>query len=178
MKDISELHDTLRGLVSVCSGLDENRIILANQGRSPPKGEALYATYNPVPVRAYGQPSQTVTPAGPHEAFDANLGADWQDLAVITATSMEFMLSVNFFNDGAAQAAMLLHNANFRPPVSAYLFRHALAFRYVSNPRNLSAHFQAQIQPRWQADIFLFVNQEVSSDILRAAGFTLDLLDC
>lgn len=174
MREISELHELLQGLVSICSGLDKGRIILADQGRAPPAGGTLYATYNPIPVRAYGQPSQRLEYIDALEEYDEALGEDWQDLEEITASSMEMMLSVNFFNEGAAQAAMMLHNANFRTPVSDYLFIHQLGFRYVSNPRNLSTHFQSGIQPRWQADIHLFVEHEVSSKVLRAAGFSIE----
>ncbi|TNV22831.1 hypothetical protein FH968_01955 [Buttiauxella sp. B2] len=176
MRDIRELHCLLQELVSICSGIRTERIVLADQGRAPPAGNSLYATYNPIPVRAYGQPSQWLEDIDALEAFDPALGENWKDLEEITATSMEFMISVNFYNEGASQAAMLLHNANFRSPVSDYLFLNQLGFRYVSNPRNLSTHFQAGIQPRWQADIFMFINQEVSSQVLRAAGFSLELI--
>lgn len=177
MKEISELHGVLQGLVSICSGLGTPRIVLADQGQAPPKGNVLYATYNPIPVRAYGQSGHRLEFVEPLEEYDEALGDDWQDLEEITASSIELMLSVNFFNEGASQAAMMLHNANFRTPVSDYLFTHQLGFRYVSNPRNLSAHFQSGIQPRWQADVQLFVNQEVSSKVLRAAGFSLSLTE-
>lgn len=174
MREISELHELLQGMVSICSGLDKQRIIFANQGRAPPSGGALYATYNPIPVRAYGQSSQRLEYITALEEYDETLGDDWQDLEEITASSMEMMLSVNFFNEGASQAAMMLHNANFRTPVSDYLFTHNLGFRYVSNPRNLSTHFQSGIQPRWQADVHLFIEHEVSSKVLRAAGFSIE----
>jgi hypothetical protein len=176
MKNIAELHVILQGLVSVCTGLEASRIILADQGRAPPAGNTLYATYNPIPVRAYGHPSQRLEFAPAHEEREDYLGADWQDLEEITASSMEFMISVNFFNSGARQAAMMLHNANFRSPVSDYLFLNHLGFRYVSNPRNLSTHSQAEIQQRWQADIHMFIEHEVSGDVLRAAGFSLKFI--
>ncbi|MES3577631.1 phage neck terminator protein [Enterobacter cloacae] len=174
MKEISELHGLLQGLVSICTGMAAPRIILADQGRAPPKGAGLYATYNPVPIRAYGQPSQRLEYTDAQEEYDESLGENWQDLEEITASSMEMMLSVNFFNEGASQAAMMLHNANFRSHVSDYLFLNKLGFRYVSNPRNLSTHFQSGIQPRWQADIHLFVEHEVSGKVLRAAGFSIE----
>ncbi|MBZ7262484.1 hypothetical protein FMK81_13305 [Klebsiella oxytoca] len=176
MKNISELYELLQGLVSICTGINRERIVLANQGRAPPKGNDLFATYNPVPIRAYGHPRRDLEYVAPMEEFDPSLGADWQDLEEITASSMEFMISVNFFNEGAQQAAMRLHNANFRSPVSDYLFLNKLAFRYVSNPRNLSTHYQSGIQPRWQADIFIFVEHEVGDDIPRAAGFSVEFL--
>lgn len=172
MKDLNELNTIYQGLISKCTNLTITNIILANQGRPPPD-ISLYATYNPVPIRAYGQPSVKTQLSVPQEEFDPDLGDDWQDFEVTKATAMEIMLSINFFNEGAAQAAMMLHNANFRHPVSEYLFKNKIAMRYVSNPRNLSAHYQSGIQPRWQADIHLFVEHEVSYAVLRAAGFTV-----
>lgn len=41
MKEIGELHALLQGLVSICSGLDSARIVLADQGRAPPGKHAL-----------------------------------------------------------------------------------------------------------------------------------------
>lgn len=50
METIDELHDVFRQLVSMASGVET--VILADQGRPAPAG--IYATYKPVPVRAYG----------------------------------------------------------------------------------------------------------------------------
>ncbi len=49
-------------------------------------------------------------------------------------------------------AILRLHNANFRQPVSEFLYRNDIAWRYVSACRNLTGILQAGIQPRWQAD--------------------------
>lgn len=171
MREITELYDLFQELVSTCTDIPKERIILADQGRSPPAGNQLYATYNPLPIRAYGQPGHRYEFIKPLEDFDYSLGPDWQDLEEVTASSMEFMLSVNFFNEGASQAAMMLQNANFRTHVSDFLFIQKIGFRYVSSLRNLNAYFQAGIQPRWQADVHLFIEHEVASKVLKAAGF-------
>lgn len=84
---------------------------------------------------------------------------------------MEFILSVNILNEGADTAIMRLHNANFRQPVSEFLYRNEIAWRNVSTCRNLTGILQAGIQPRWQADIHLFIEQTISYELLRAAGF-------
>ena len=68
---------------------------------------------------------------------------------------------------------MMLQNANFRLPVSQYLFQNKIARRYASTPRNLSALYQAGIQQRYQSDIQLFVEHSVSYSVLRAAGIEI-----
>ena len=112
----------------------------------------------------------TAFAVAPVEPVDPSLGEDWTDFEETVCSSIEVMLSVNFLNAGAAQAAMMLQNANFRAPVSEFLFRHNMAWRYASNPRNLTGLFQAGIQPRWQTDIQLFIEHTVSYSVLRAAG--------
>lgn len=173
MENIDDLTDVFHSLVSLASGVNTERVILADQGRAPPAGTELYVTYKPVPVRAYGQPGRKLEHIAPVEDVDESLGDDWTDLQETVASSMEFMLSVNFLNEGADMAAMMMQNANFRTPVSEYLFRNHIAWRYASSARNLTGLMQAGIQPRWQTDIHLFIEHEVSYSVLRAAGFTV-----
>ncbi|WP_219951440.1 phage neck terminator protein [Dickeya zeae] len=172
METIDELHDVFRQLVSMASGVET--VILADQGRPAPAG--IYATYKPVPVRAYGwsRKKRELIPAIADS--DPSLGA-WQDMRETAATSMDFMLSVNILNEGADTAIMRLHNANFRTPVSEFLYQNAIAWRHVSNCRNLTGFMQAGLQPRWQADILLFIEHTVSYDLLRAAGFDVNVIE-
>lgn len=118
MESINELYDVFQQLVTLTSGVET--VILADQGRDAPTG--LYATYKPIPIRAYGwsQRRRELTPA--IEESDPSLG-QWQDLRETVDTSMEFILSVNIINEGADSAIMRLHNANFRQPVSEFLYR-------------------------------------------------------
>lgn len=90
----------------------------------------------------------------PIEEVDPSLGDDWTDFNETACSALELMISVNFFNAGAAQAAMMLQNANFRLPVSQYLFQNKIA-ALCQHPRNLSALYQAGIQQRYQSDIQL-----------------------
>lgn len=171
MREIDELREPLQALVALAAGMTTQTVVLADQGRSTDEfGLSLYATYNPIPVRAYGQARFIRDVVAPVEEVDPSLGEDWTDFNETACTSIELMLSVNFFNTGAAQAAMMLQNANFRLPVSEYLFKNKLAWRYASTPRNLSALYQAGIQQRYQSDIQLFVEHRVSYSVLRAAG--------
>ncbi|WJV61001.1 hypothetical protein PCO87_13820 [Pectobacteriaceae bacterium C52] len=170
METIDELHDVLQQLVSLASGVQT--VILADQGRDAPTG--LYATYKPIPVRAYGWSQTRRELISATEDVDSELG-QWQDLSETVATSMEFMLSVNIINEGGDTAIMRLQNANFRQPVSEFLYRNEIAWRHVSTCRNLTGILQAGIQPRWQADIHLFIEQTISYELLRAAGFDIQL---
>lgn len=174
METLDELHGTLQTLVSMASGVPLGSVILANQGR--PALNGLHATFNPIPIRAYGQVRRKREYIAPIEEHDPALGSDWQDLREMACTSMEVLLSVNFYNEGAANAAMRLHNANFRAPVSEFLFRNQIAWRYVGNNRNLAGLMQASVQPRYQADIHLFIEHEVSYPVLRAAGFDIEII--
>lgn len=169
MEIISDLNPTFQQLVRLASGVET--VILADQGRTAPSG--LYATYKPVPVRAYGHSGHRMTDIAPVEVSGA--GDDWTDLQDTVFTSMEFMLSVNILNEGADTAIMRLHNANFRYPVSVYLHQNGIAWRNVSACRNLTGLLQAGLQPRWQADINLFINHTISYPVLRAAGFTVNV---
>ncbi|MGL9720096.1 phage neck terminator protein [Symbiopectobacterium sp.] len=166
MESIDDLYGVFQQLVSLTSGVET--VILADQGRDAPTG--LYATYKPIPIRAYGwsQRRRELTTATAEADPDLE---QWQDLRETVATSMEFILSVNILNEGADTAIMRLHNANFRQPVSEFLYRNEIAWRNVSTCRNLTGILQAGIQPRWQADIHLFIEQTISYELLRAAGF-------
>ncbi len=175
MQEIDELRGPLQALVAMAAGIDIKAVILADQGRSAEEfGLSLYATYNPIPVRAYGQVRYKREDVVQVEDVDPGLGDDWTDFEESACTSIELMLSVNFFNTGAAQAAMMLQNANFRQPVSEYLFNNQIAWRYASAPRNLSALYQAGIQQRYQCDIQLFVEHRVTYSVLRAAGVEIN----
>lgn len=172
MQSIDELYGVFQQLVALASGV--TTVIQADQGRIAPTG--LYATYKPIPVRAYGWPQwrRELIPATVET--DPSLGP-WQDLREIVATSMEFILSVNILNEGADTAIMQLHNANFRQPVSEFLYHNQIAWRSVSTCRNLTGIMQAGIQPRWQADIHLFIEHTASYELLRAAGFTIQFIN-
>lgn len=169
MRTIDELYTTFQELVRVASGVET--VILANQGRPEPKG--LHATYNPVPVRAVGHPRKRRADV-PAEDCDI---PGWVDFAETTITQMDFLLSVNFFNEGARDAAWRLHNANFRAPVQELLFTHGIGWRTCSEVRSLTALSQGGLQPRYQVDVRLYVEAEVTDTVLRAAGFALRIED-
>src|SRR5690625_3916014 len=169
MQGIDELHTAFQALVKVASGVEA--VILANQGRPEPKG--LYATYNPVPVRAVGHPRKARQDV-PAQNSDI---PGWTDFAETTVTQMDFLLSCNFFNAGAKDAAMRMHNANCRWPVQELLFTHGIGWRDCSEVRSLTALSQGGLQPRFQVDVRLYIEASVTDVVLRAAGFALRITD-
>jgi hypothetical protein len=195
---LDELHVALQEVVSVASGVPLSRVILADQGRGPPEPpNSLYATYNPVPVRAYGQPRKdrtlvegertalqvddtsvlAVDDSGTLLGLATGPSTDHQDLEEITVTQLELMLSVNFLNEGARDAAMKMQNANFRYPVSVLLNTNQIGWRNASEIRRLTQLTQGGLQPRYQTDLDLFVEMGITDNILRAAGFSFTVED-
>lgn len=171
MESIEEMYPALQQLVKLATGVDT--VILADQGYPAPEG--LYATYNLVPVKAYGHVRRKRVDV-PAVDVDPSLG-EWTDFEETALTSMQCMLSVNIHNEGAATAMMKLHNANFRAPIRDHLYANQIAWRYVSDARNLTGRLQAGLQPRYQADVHLYIEAAVSYTVLRAAGFTVEIRD-
>lgn len=169
MQHVDELYTAFQTLVRVASGVEQ--VILANQGRPAPPG--LHATYNPVPVRAVGHPRRQRADV---PAQDCDI-PDWTDFEETTVSQMDFLLSVNFFNEGARDAAWRMHNANFRAPVQELLFTHGIGWRTCSEVRSLTELSQGGLQPRYQVDVRLYVEAEVTDIVLRAAGFALVMHD-
>lgn len=167
---IDDLKTNISNVIRAASGV--NAMIEANQGQPPPAG--LYGTYNITPIRAYGQPRKTRTEIPAEEEGPA---VDWQDYAETTITQLLIMVSVNFFEKGSMDAAWRLHNASFRQPVRELLYSNGIAWRTVSEIRDLSELYQAEIQPRYQADVQLFVETEITDTILKAAGFSIEVID-
>lgn len=173
--DIEELYAALREIIAEASGVPIERVILEDEGRSPPSPRGLYCAYEPLPVRAYGQPrTDQKDTDGPAEETTLD---DWTDLEVTTVTQLELLLSLNFIEDGSKQAALRMHHANFREPVAAKLAAAGVAWMGASEIRDLTAVKQAGWQDRFQVDVRLIVQTGVTDTVLRAAGFSLEVRD-
>ena len=176
IETIDQLYTGLRDIIATASGVEQSAVILADQGRPAP--DTLYATYKPVPVRAVGAPRTSLALVDATEPYDeALLGADWQDFEATTITSMEMMVSCNFLNEGAANAATRLPNANFRLPVLERLRSYGIGWRRCSEVRDLTGLLQAGLQPRYQVDLDIWVESRITDNVLRAAGFSLTVED-
>jgi len=170
VETVDELYSVLAQLVRDASGYP--LAILADQGHAPPAGN--YATYKPIPVRAYGQPRRVredIPAAEPIPVFP------WTDMEETLITSMEMMVSINFFDSGAQNAALRMQQAQFRQPISDYCFANDIAWRYVSESRNLTGVEMADMQERYQVDLHLWIETQLKDTILRAAGFSLTIED-
>lgn len=170
MESVSDVIDTFQSIVQQASGVP--LAILADQGREAPSG--LYATYNPVVVRAVGHPRKSRSDSPPHEPTDLT---GWTDFDEAVVSQMDLMLSCNFFNEGARDAAWRMHNANFRYSLQSYLHENSIAWRYCGEVKNLTSVLQAGLQPRFHVDCMLYIEGEVSGAVLRAAGVSIVLTD-
>jgi len=170
IETVDEMYSVLAELVRDASGYPI--AILADQGHAPPAGN--YATYKPIPVRAYGQPRRVredIPAAEPIPVFP------WTDMQETLITSMEVMVSINFFDSGAQNAALRMQQAQFRQPISDYCFLNGIAWRYVSESRNLTGVEMADMQERYQVDLHLWIETQVTDILLAAAGFSLTIED-
>lgn len=170
VENLDDLNITVANLLRTASGY--NRMVLANQGESPPPSP--YGTYWITPVRAYGQPKRVRTDI---PAVEPVPEFEWQDMQETLITSMEMMVSVNFFDKGARQAAHNMQQAQYRAPVSDYCYLNGIGWRYVSEARNLTGIEMANMQERYQIDLHLWVETQVSDTLLRAAGFIVEVYD-
>jgi len=176
---LDDLYVDLQRIVSLASGVPLSRTILAEQGRPAPEPEdELYATYNPIPVRAVGQPRQELSLVDATEDFNETLlGADWQDFEQTVISQLELMVSINFFNDGARDSAWRMHNANHSWSVTDALWAAEIGWRYCSDVRNMTDLLQAGLQQRYQVDLNLYVETAIVDNVLRAAGFSVTIED-
>lgn len=170
IETIDELHGTLAKLVRDASGVP--LAILANQGGDRPTGR--YATYNPIPMRAYGHPRRLrsyVPAVAPVPEFE------WTDIEEITISNLELLLSLNFFNAGSASAAMRMLDCQFRQPIGEYLYRSGISIRDAGPVRELTGLESGTVQSRHQVDVHMFVELGVTDTVLRAAGMRVKIED-
>ena len=170
VESIAELKTAVSKLIQIITGV--NAVIEANQDQAPPPG--LYGTYNITPMRAYGHPRKVRvdTPAeepGPEP--------DWTDYSESTISQILINVSINFFEPGSLEAITKLHNANFRQPVREHLYQNDMAWRNAGDIRELSDKYNGQIQQRFQADVQLVVETSITDTVLKAAGFSIEVID-
>lgn len=160
---LDDLNLGVYDIVSTATGWQ--KINKANPDAPPPKGE--YGTYSIKPIRAYGQPR---TYAEDIPAIEPVPEFNWEDMRFYTITSMDVMVSLNFFGDNAQEAAMRMYNACFRPTISDKLRANEIAWRYCSESRDLTYVEQATVERRFQLDWFIYVEVEAADDVYKAAS--------
>lgn len=176
MKNIDELNPVWEQMICSLTGVAPDRVIAANQGRSMPDGTDLSASYLLTPVRAYGSPNFDYTDAPALEPIARALKYS-TDYEVAINSTMIFQLSVNLFNEGAATAAMMIPNGNFRPDIASLLRRNKVGWFHTDQPGDLSALQDASLQSRHQCDLTLYAEVVTTYTVLRAAGFEFEVSD-
>lgn len=174
MEALESLNVSLQQLLVMITGLDAGRVVLADQGRPAPKGKTLYCTYRPYPIRAYGHPSKHYTEV---PAIEESAETGWTDLEERVITSLVIMVSVNFYNEGAADAAWKMLSADRLETVTQHLFLNNLNWRKAGPVRNLTAMQRADVQPRYQLDIDMIVRGEQANQILAAGDAKVAMYD-
>lgn len=166
-----ELLPAVQRIISAASGVPLRNVILADQNRQQPQG--LYATYKVYPVRAVGMPrtQRTMIPA----IGEAPVGH--QDFRELVISDFEIMVSCNFLNEGAQDAAFRMHHGSSRIPVADELYGSGIGWRYCSDIRDLTDLAQGGLQPRYQTDLHLYVETAVVYDTEQAIGVDVVVYD-
>lgn len=172
MNTLKSMWPDFQELISLATGITKSRVILADQGQSAPSGNALWATYKPVPIRTYGFPrrNRELVPA----TYPTTI-PNWKDYNETLQYHLEVMLSVNIYNDGASDAAWRAFHADLLGDIPEFLYKKGIGWRYASDIRNLTALQQASYQERYQFDLHLFIDGDVSANILTVAAFNIKI---
>ena len=146
------------------------KVIHAGQDKSPPTG--LYGTVKVIPVKAIGhtRKERTSTPAE-----EEGPTVDWTDYAEQTITQMHVILSVNCIGSGSRDAIAKVYNADYREPVRKILTDNSITWIGSSDVRDLTGIYQAKIQQRYQVDINVVVETQITDTVLRANGYGLEI---
>ncbi|MGJ8515103.1 phage neck terminator protein [Carnimonas bestiolae] len=174
---IDDLNPAMQRIISTATEIPLERVILADQGRAPPGGLDVYATYLIVPVKAVGGVRRERKESdGPIEDVNPEI-EPWTDWEEAVISSVQINLSCNFFNRGANDAALSLMNADRRSDVYALLNQYGIGWRDVSEARKLTNIMNAGVQQRYQADVSMWIDVSTTYGVLRAHGWQIRVLD-
>jgi len=162
MLDIEELNKPIQLLIHYATGLPLNRILKGNQAESSPRD--LFCTYTAQPEGVKYAPSmnQKLVPAQ-----DCDI-PNWEDVEVEYVQAVKVRVSIQFFRDGAKDAAWKMGHSNWRNSVSEHLLRNELWWSGASTPNNLTDLEQAEFRQRYQLDVRLVVAGRIKEIILVA----------
>ncbi len=140
-----ELFDAIRPIIIRSTGVPE--CILASPGAPSPAG--LYAVV---------QPKQTVGQRGQANISRANVPFQ-NNISVDVKAQIMVNCSVNFYREGAHDAATRLLQANKRPDNSADLFRAGIGWNRAGPVNNLTALQSDSNEERAQISIYLMYEE-------------------
>jgi len=170
MFDITELNKPFQLLVHYATGLPLNRILPANQGETSPRD--LFCTYNVQPSGTQGAPrrEQFFVPAQ-----DCDI-PNWEDSEETTIQRVKVRVSLQFFRDGARDAAWKMLKCNYRNSVSEHLLRNEMQWSGTTMPNNLTDLEQVEYRQRYQMDVNLIVEGKIKDLVLMAhsIGWKID----
>ena len=136
-----QLFDAIRPIIMSVTGVPE--CILADPDAPAPQG--LYASV---------QPKQTINQRGQANIKRTNVPFA-NSVNVDVRAQIIVNCSVNFYRNGAHDAASRILQANKRPDVSEALYRAGLGWNRAGPVNNLSALQSSNIEERAQVSIFL-----------------------
>lgn len=177
MKSFEESFPAIHEFLRMASGVAGNRIILGNQGRAAPEGLDPYISYLPTPLRAYAWPEQSLKEVAPVEDYDPSLGKDWKDFEAEITTNWILNVSVTVFNRGADTIIGRLPHSYFRDDIIAHLYKNNVSVKSYSNVRNLTSIIQAGNQPRYNLDIEMWCQLDVTYNVLKASKIPFVIRD-
>lgn len=171
MYDIIELNKPFQELIHLATGYPLNRILVANQGQSSPRDP--FCTFRIMPTGTQGAPrrEQTLVPTQ-----DCNI-PNWMDTEETTIQRVKIRVSVQFFRDGAKDAAWKMHNCNWRTPIANHLLINKMQWSGATSPNNLTDLEQAEYRQRYQLDVNLIVEGKVKDLILLAHSIAWNIDD-
>ncbi|WRQ13129.1 tail completion protein [Vibrio phage vB_VpM-pA2SJ1] len=170
MLNYDELGEKCVSLVRLITGLDEQNVLIADQGISPeymPKG--LYATVKIVSDQNIGASGKG------QQADDEEINVPGVDNAVdivdITKRQVLLRVSINFYRQGARAYASSLQDASRRYIVSKFLWENKLGWQRTGAVNDLTDLQNAGYEERAQIDVYLYA-EDIIRDIIPAIYHT------
>ena len=171
MYNIEELNKPFQLLIHYATGLPLNRILVANQAKTSPND--LFCTYNIEPSGTQGAPRRERILV---KAKDCDI-PDWEDMEETTIQRVKLRVSVQFFSDGARDAAWKMQKCNFRSSVSEHLLRNEMQWSGATSPSNLTDLEQAGYRQRYQLDVNLIAEGKIKDLVLLANSISWQIDD-
>lgn len=147
-----ELYNVIAPLISLVTGIDRNKVILADQNAPAPSGQ--YITV---------EPTQSLTQRGQANVISKTSQTP-DSVDVDVRPQMISECSVNVYRGDARNQAQKLVQMNKIPTVQEALFRARVGFNRAESVNNLSALQSNEIEQRAQVSLYLMF--EFSNEIV------------
>lgn len=148
MLDTTALAKVVCRIVVAATGLPAKQVILGD-----PNGGAPAGSYCAVRLDSPAQFGQALVTQRNVPAQD---DPQYEDIIVRVATQFTLGFSLNFYRAGAMAKAAAICEANKREPIKAILRKDRLGWSRVSPINNLTGLYQAAMEERAQATLYLY----------------------